>query len=93
MLGRREDAGAEETHLAISLVMFPRQDSWEIVRRALERQVPSAALYRASMPFAAARAWAFDTWLGQGDHKDESPDNIIYGYDPTDVEGTGCLAS
>lgn len=91
ILGERREAGSEETHVAVSLVMFPRQDSWEIVRRALERQVPSAALYRASMPHAAARAWAFDTWLGQGDHKDESPDNIIFGYDPKNVEETGCF--
>jgi hypothetical protein len=89
LLADRQEPGSEEAHVAISLVMFPRQDSWEIVRRALDRGSSSAPLYRSKMGAASSRAWAFDTWLGQGDHHDGSPDNIVFGYDPADIDGTG----
>lgn len=89
VLSERSDAEGEEQYVAISLVMFPRQDSWEVVRRALERESKAAQYYRAPLPKAAARAWAFDTWLGQTDHTDESPDNIIFGYAPENLETSG----
>lgn len=89
ILADRANAGAEEAYVAVSLVMFPRQDSWDTVRRALERSHPVAEYYRKTLPTQAARAWAFDTWLGQADHQDANPDNIIFGYDPADVAGTG----
>lgn len=91
ILADRGDAGAEERHVAVSLVMFPRQDSWEVVRRQIERGAESAPIYLRSLPEASARAWAFDTWLGQADHTDANPHNIIFGYDPEDLDGTGCF--
>lgn len=79
----------EERYVALSLVLFPRQLSWANVARSLARGGEAAELYLQSLPRSAARAFAFDTWLGQGDHTDRNPHNIAFGFSPDDPAGTG----
>ncbi|MBI5500479.1 MAG: hypothetical protein HY907_09560 [Deltaproteobacteria bacterium] len=85
VLAHRENAGAEESDVCVSLVMYPVQYSWYTVEpkiREIGDQVAGAA--RTAMWRTAALALAFDTWVGQGDHHNH-PHNIVFGYVPGDL--------
>lgn len=84
LLARREDAGDDEEHVCLSLVMFPLQFSWAQLEFALTRRGSSLDLVRSTLPAPAAAAFVFDVWVMQPDH--ESPHNIIFGYDSSDTE-------
>jgi hypothetical protein len=83
----RNDSAEEERFVCCSLVMYPRQWSWEQVKGTMPGE-PSKApedLLVDRLPTAAAVSLAFDTWLDQTDHGDH-PHNIVFGYDPDDLE-------
>lgn len=84
LLAYRRDAGHEEEHVMVSLIMYPTQASWDQASRLMGRSDPVGAAIRGALPLAAGRAWAFDTWLGQRDHDGTVAHNIIFGYDPAE---------
>lgn len=90
ILATREDArSGEERYVCASLVLFPRQFPWlQIKQYASDPTSPVAQAIGNSMPDAAARALAFDTWLAQGDHNDH-PHNVVFGYNPRDGASSG----
>lgn len=67
--------------------MYPRQYPWEQIKRFLHGGPPGTEILRQRLPAAAAEGFAFDTWVGQTDHADHHPHNIVFGYvladDPT----------
>jgi hypothetical protein len=80
----RHDAGmTEERFVDASLVMFPGQQPWWAVRRALNKPgaSPLRDKARQSLSIDAARALAFDTWVGQTEHQPDHPHNIILGWE------------
>jgi hypothetical protein len=80
VLARREGGPAsEERACSVSLVMYPRQFSWEQVKKFVDAGPPGTELIRDRLPVAAAKGLAFDTWVGQTDHNDH-PHNIVFGY-------------
>ena len=70
---------SEERACSVSLVMYPRQFSWEQIRQLAQAGPPGTELLRERLPRAAAHGIAFDTWVGQTDH-DDHPHNIVFGY-------------
>lgn len=86
LLTTRANPEGEEPFVCLTLVMHPRQWSWEQVRFNLSGpQNDATALLLAALPRAAARALVLDTWVGQTDHNDH-PHNIVFGYDPVAPE-------
>lgn len=84
VLARREGRPhGEERACSVSLVMYPRQFSWEQVKKFVEAGPPGTELLRDRLPVAAAKGVAFDTWVGQTDHNDH-PHNIVFGFLPPD---------
>lgn len=76
LLATRDDAASnEERFVAVSLVLYPVQLSWEQVRSVATHFLEKSLDAREQV----ARAWVFDTWLDQRDHHDGSPHNIILG--------------
>jgi hypothetical protein len=63
--------------------MYPRQFSWEQVKKFVDAGPPGTELIRDRLPVAAAKGLAFDTWVGQTDHNDH-PHNIVFGYLPSE---------
>lgn len=87
VLIERHDAGTtHERFVDASLVMFPKQQPWWAVRRALTKPGPSALRTKAEATLASdvARGFAFDTWVGQTEHHSEHPHNIILGWGEAD---------
>jgi hypothetical protein len=83
VLARREgDPADEERACCVSLVMYPRQYPWEQIKRFLQAGPPGTEILRERVPAAAAVGFAFDTWVGQTDHADHHPHNIVFGYVP-----------
>ncbi|HWO25671.1 MAG TPA: hypothetical protein VNO30_43330 [Kofleriaceae bacterium] len=81
VLARREgDLPDEERACCVSLVMYPRQYPWEQIKRFLQAGPPGTEILRDKLPAAAAEGLAFDTWVGQTDHADHHPHNIVFGY-------------
>jgi hypothetical protein len=81
VLSRREgDPFDEERACCVSLVMYPRQYPWEQIKRFLQAGPPGTEILRERLPVAAAEGFAFDTWVGQTDHTDHHPHNIVFGY-------------
>jgi hypothetical protein len=81
VLNRREGAPPdEERACCVSLVMYPRQYPWEQIKRFLQVGPPGTEVLRDRLPVAAAEGLAFDTWVGQTDHADHHPHNIVFGY-------------
>jgi hypothetical protein len=81
VLARREgDPPDEERACCVSLVMYPRQYPWEQIKRFLKAGPPGTEILRERVPSAAAEGFAFDTWVGQTDHADHHPHNIVFGY-------------
>jgi hypothetical protein len=81
VLARREDAPIdEERGCCVSLVMYPRQFPWEQIKRFLDAPPPGTEILRERLRVAAAHGLAFDTWVGQTDHADHHPHNIVFGY-------------
>ncbi len=81
VLSRREgDPPDEERACCVSLVMYPRQYPWEQIKRFLQAGPPGTEILRERLPVAAAQGFAFDTWVGQTDHADHHPHNIVFGY-------------
>ena len=81
VLARREDAPIdEERGCCVSLVMYPRQFPWEQIKRFLDAAPPGTEILRERLPVAAAEGLVFDTWVGQTDHADHHPHNIVFGY-------------
>lgn len=79
---RRDAPHGEEELTCLSLVMYPKQWSWELARSYIVDPLRSETCNRIAMsklPAAAARALALDAWVGQLDHGDH-PNNIIFGY-------------
>jgi len=64
--------------------MYPRQFSWEQVKKFVEAGPPGTELLRDRLPIAAAKGVAFDTWVAQTDHNDH-PHNIVFGFVPGDA--------
>lgn len=89
LLHRRLDAGdGDERCCALSLIMYPTQWHWGVLKRAGHPGI--LALQKAieeHAPHAAARALAFDTWVLQGDHDHEA--NSAFGYDWRDPARRG----
>lgn len=89
LLATRQDApDNEERNVCVSLVLYPRQWSWKQLRPVLfdpDSQQAIAPIAEKALPSQAAYALAFDTWVGQYDHKDH-PHNIVFGYDPKNPE-------
>lgn len=72
----------ENRPAVVSLVMYPTQWPWEQIRSLkLDEETPSAAAMLKELS-RASPLLAFDTWLGQVDHGDHNPHNIIWGYNP-----------
>ena len=67
----------------MSLVMCPAQWSWGQLKDQIDKRNYPTELAAESLPAEAARAFAFDTWVGQSDHGDH-PHNIVFGYVPVD---------
>ncbi|HEX3477231.1 MAG TPA: hypothetical protein VHT91_19550 [Kofleriaceae bacterium] len=81
VLSRREgEPFDEERACCVSLVMYPRQYPWEQIKRFLQAGPPGTEILRERLPVAAAEGFAFDTWVGQTDHADHHPHNIVFGY-------------
>lgn len=81
VLARREgDPSNEERACCVSLVMYPRQYPWEQIKRFLHAGPAGTEILREYLPAAAAEGLAFDTWVGQTDHADHHPHNIVFGY-------------
>jgi hypothetical protein len=79
ILARRDDAPvSEERNCSVSLVMYPRQFSWEQIKQFVQSAPPGTELLRDKLPNAASTGLAFDTWVGQPDHNDH-PHNIVFG--------------
>jgi hypothetical protein len=78
----RHDGGPsdEERACCVSLVMYPRQYPWEQIKRFLQAGPAGTEILRERLPVAAAQGLAFDTWVGQTDHADHHPHNIVFGY-------------
>lgn len=73
-----------ERHACVSLLLYPHQFSWGQLKDFLaEGESPLAAELATLLPAPAARAFAFDTWIGQPDH-DDHPSNIVFGYEGSD---------
>ena len=88
----RHDAGSSQAnYVNASLVMFPSQQPWWAVCRALNRPGPSPLRARAQQTLArdAARGIAFDTWVGQTEHHPNHPHNIVLGW--SDAESSFVL--
>jgi hypothetical protein len=82
-----EGGGGSDPAVVVSLVMYRTQWSWDQLRdEKLDRAPFGAALGRALA--GAGAALVFDTWIGQSDHNDKSPHNIIWGYDDDEESGT-----
>lgn len=87
VLARRDDGPAdEERACCVSLVLSPMQFSWEQVKPIVKQGPAGTELLRTTLGAAAARGFAFDTWVGQPDHNDH-PHNIVFGYAP-EADGT-----
>jgi hypothetical protein len=84
LLRREGDPPDDERSCCVSLVMYPRQYPWEQIKRFLHTVPPGTEILRDRLPVAAARGLAFDTWVGQTDHADHHPHNIVFGYVPGD---------
>lgn len=84
LLYERRDAKAnEERHVCISLLMYRKQFAWSILREYLPPQrvtPPDWTPILTCLPFEAAAAMAFDTWVDQADHNDH-PSNMLLGFD------------
>jgi hypothetical protein len=76
LLRREGDPADEERACCVSLVMYP----WEQIKRFLQAGPPGTEILRARLPIAAVEGFAFDTWVGQTDHADHHPHNIVFGY-------------
>lgn len=76
----RAGAARGEQACCISLVMYPRQYPWEQIKRFLRTGPPGTEILRSRVAAAAAAGFAFDTWVGQTDHADHHPHNIVFGY-------------
>lgn len=72
-----------EAAVVVTLVMYPRQHPWEIVKKLPKDDSP-ASLAIAKMVSGYSHMLAFDTWVAQSDHGDH-PHNIVWGYDPNDL--------
>jgi len=46
----------------------------------LQAGPPGTEILRDRLPAAAAEGFVFDTWVGQTDHADHHPHNIVFGY-------------
>lgn len=85
ILARRENCGDDENCVAVSLVMFPAQFPWSLVKVRLPELTRAGELIRGSLKTGAAAAGlVFDTWTDQIDHSDTHDHNIIFGYYPND---------
>lgn len=75
-----------ERYACVSLLMYPHQFSWGQLKQFLvEGDDSPAAELLPLLAVPAARALAFDTWVGQTDHGDH-PSNIVFGYEGTDYQ-------
>jgi hypothetical protein len=88
MLATRENApSSEEALVCVSLVMYPLQWPWKVMKELVvdpSRNERASNIVMNDLPIAAAQGWALDTWVSQPDHNDH-PQNIFYGYERGDT--------
>jgi hypothetical protein len=86
VLAHRENCGSEEKYVAVSLVLYPLQWPWVLVKERLRLLTDTGKLIRDSVSQgAAAAALVFDTWVDQLDHSDAHDHNIVWGFESTDM--------
>lgn len=78
----------EEAYVVVTLFMYPTQFHWGSVRDTLDDGDELSRIMRTLLPHVSARAFAFDTWVLQGDHNDHDS-NISFGYDPSEPSRRG----
>lgn len=78
----RRDSGDHERHACVSMRVYPQQEDLEATEAWASRSSFLSEAIRRHLPHAASRAWAFNLWVGQTDHRDASPANIQWGWNP-----------
>lgn len=72
-----------EATVVVTLVMYPSQYTWGQVKTLVLGADPGG-LALASVYSQCSPVLPFDAWVQQADHGDH-PDNIIWGYDPSNI--------
>ena len=72
-----------EKAVAVSLIMYPVQHSWSLVRQLDLTEHPTGQAV-AQVLGECSPMLVFDTWVDQTDHADH-PHNIVWGYNPENL--------
>lgn len=79
----------QEEWVCVSLRLYDQQIDVDSLEDWKHRAGPLGRAVAAHAPIASSRAWVFDTWVSQTDHRDVSPENIHFGWDPSDSSRRG----
>ena len=91
VLTTRTNPATQEPHVCVSLKMFDFQMTIAQVQPHITDDNELARKLQDGAARVPSRALAFNLWVGQWDHGDDSPDNVIWGLDPADTTNHGFI--